>query len=254
MLCILAYLLCVARAEEITVATLNIGHGRGSGPHQIWQSSTRIQHNIDDISNTLGTVDIDLLALQEADHHAWWSGYSSQTQRLSELLDMPHYVQGLHSQATRLVYGTSLLSKLPFVTTRSVSLTSTFPLPSKGFSLGELVIDSHTIVVVSIHLDPLKRSRRLQQVMELESALSSVSHPIIILGDFNVHWGRELQQYCSILNVQPYLPSEVWISYPKLGTRLDWVLTSKEFEVLEYRTVSANISDHNAIVAKLMIH
>jgi endonuclease/exonuclease/phosphatase (EEP) superfamily protein YafD len=73
----------------------------------------------------------------------------------------------------------------------------------------------------------------------------------VILGDFNVEWGNELIEFCSMLNVQAHEPQEKWVTYTNLQRRLDWILTSDGLTVLDYRTLETDISDHRPVIATL---
>ena len=51
-------------ATEVTVATLNIGHGRGDRRHQVLQSAGQIQDNLNRVSELIQIEGIDVLALK----------------------------------------------------------------------------------------------------------------------------------------------------------------------------------------------
>ena len=147
----------VVQAEELRVATLNIGHGRGAGVHQALQSRERVSVNIDEVAGLLQGLELDVLALQEADTFAWWSGHNNQVVTLSETLQLNHSVVGTHSQKHRLEYGTSLLTSIPLIHDQSIVYRSSFPLPSKGFVFGVVQFQGRDIGIASVHLDPLKQ-------------------------------------------------------------------------------------------------
>lgn len=240
-------------SEPLTVATLNLGHGRGTGVHQTFQSQQAIQQNVDKVSEIISPFSVDVLALQEVDTRAWWSGGWNQTQRLGEGLQLPYVLEGAHSQKAGLIYGAGLLSRFEFAQSNTVSERSTFPLPPKGFVMATMMVEQQSIVVVSLHLDPIRAAIRQQQVLSLQRALESIEAPIIIMGDFNVEWGTELEQFCTILNVSAHQPLEAWVTFPKLQRRLDWILFSDEIEVLAYETVEQKLSDHRLVVATVEV-
>lgn len=246
--------LCMsAFGGEITVSTLNIGHGRGTGTHQITQSKGQILQNIDLIAEEVLLIKPDVLALQEADVKAWWSGNTPQSTYLANLLQMSHVVVGEHSHRKRLNYGTSLISQSKLQEVDSQRTPSTFPLPPKGFVMATVMVERQPIVVVSIHLDPFKASVRDTQIDTLVAELKDVDAPLIIMGDFNVEWGQELDVYCSRLNVSPYDPLNQDSTFPKLNLRLDWILASEDFEFVEYQTHGIALSDHRLLSATLVL-
>jgi endonuclease/exonuclease/phosphatase family metal-dependent hydrolase len=117
-------------ATEVRVATLNIGHGRGDSRHQVLQSTEEIYQNLTRVSELVEREGIDVLALQEVDHQAWWSGNRSQSNILGDELQLAHRFQGVHSQKSRLQYGTSILTSYEMLAQKSSVHRSTFPLPS----------------------------------------------------------------------------------------------------------------------------
>jgi endonuclease/exonuclease/phosphatase family metal-dependent hydrolase len=246
-------LFSIASATEVTVATLNIGHGRGDGAHQALQTSVRVQSNIKKIGESLLAHELDVVAFQESDSASWWSGNQNQVQTLSTLLNMPHTLMGVHAQRSRLEYGTSLVSRQPMSETQSIVYRSSFPLPPKGFVVGVMTIDEKEIAVVSIHLDPRKSSIRTRQIDELQKTLATLDLPLIVMGDFNAEWGPELEGYCTKLGLKSYQPTQTLVSFPKLNRRLDWILIGDGLEFRDYFTESTTLSDHNLVVATLRL-
>ena len=106
-------------------------------------------------------------------------------------------------------------------------------------------------MVVSIHLDPRKAHVRARQVDALHTVLKSLDVPVIVMGDFNVEWGSELEGYCTKLGLRPYEPMQSLVSFPRLHRRLDWVLIGDGLTFEEYWTESTTLSDHNLVVAKI---
>ena len=242
-----------ALGGEITVSTLNIGHGKGTGTHQVTQSKGQILQNIDLIAEEVLLNKPDVLGLQEADIKAWWSGNTPQSTYLASLLQMSHVLVGEHSHRKRLNYGTSLISQDKLQEMYSQRTPSTFPLPPKGFVIATVMVEQQQIVVVSIHLDPFKASVRESQIGSLVEELKGFELPRIIMGDFNVEWGEELSSYCSRLNVSPYDPLNQDSTFPKLNRRLDWILASEDLEFVQYQTHDVTLSDHKLLSATLVI-
>ena len=245
--------LSMAFGGDIMVSTLNIGHGRGSGTHQITQSKDDIVKNLEFVGAEIVSRRPDVLALQEADVEAWWSGNVRQSSYVATLLSMPHVLEGEHSRRKRLNYGTSLISQVEMVEIYSQSTPSTFPLPSKGFVIAKVEVEEQSYVVVSIHLDPIKASIRDTQIDTLVEELSTFDVPRIVMGDFNIQWGAELDAYCSKLEVRPYDPLNNHATFPKLNRRLDWILVSEELEFVEYQTHDVALSDHKLLSATVVV-
>ena len=241
----------LVEATEVRVATLNIGHGRGDSRHQVLQSTEQIQHNLARVSELIQRERIDVLALQEVDQQAWWSGNRSQSKILGDELQFEHRFQGMHSQKSRLQYGTSILTSFEMLTQESSVHRSTFPLPSKGYTSAVLNVENQRLMVISLHLDPIRPMHRLKQIESLQLHLSDAQVPYVILGDFNIEWGEELSRFCTMLNVQAHEPHENWVTFTKLQRRLDWILISNGLNVVEYRTLETDISDHRPVIATI---
>ena len=60
--------------KRLRIITLNIAHGRGITPIQGITSSRKIRVNLRKIASLLTTVDPDIVAFQEIDEKARWSG------------------------------------------------------------------------------------------------------------------------------------------------------------------------------------
>lgn len=243
----------IAHSTEITVATLNIGHGRGGGGHQILLSDGAIEDNILHIGRVAQERALDVLAVQEADVHAWWSGYHNQIQTLADLTEMPYSIEGVHSKRSNLRYGTSLLSRTEWTQHNSLGYKSSFVLPPKGFVYGVLVVAEQSLLIVSVHLDPLRSVVREKQIQSLVSVVDAYGLPTIIMGDLNVEWGGELQQYCQLLHVVPYQPEMELSTFVSLDKRFDWILLSPSISFLTYETLEDRISDHRMVVATLFV-
>ena len=245
--------LCVAQATEVVVATLNVGHGRGGQTHQITQSKERILTNLDAVAMALNTVQPDVVAFQEVDELAWWSGHVGQTDYLSEHLTMRKSVKGIHAKRRKLQYGTSLLTRYPLQNVESRVVRSSFPLPPKGFVLGTVNIEGTAVRVASIHLDPLRAPVRQKQMLTLKNDLADWHGPLIIMGDLNIEMGTELSSYCALLNVSTDLSGASEHTYPKLNRRLDWILVSSHFEMVEQTVYAERVSDHLLLSARLRL-
>ncbi len=245
--------LCAAQATEIVVATLNVGHGRGGRFHQVTQSKSRIVNNLDAVSVAIQSVGPDVIALQEVDELAWWSGQLGQTDYLAEQLQIRNRAKGVHTARRKLQYGTSLLSRYPLQSFESRVVHSSFLLPPKGFVIATVNMDETQVRVVSIHLDPLRSTVRQKQVQTLQEELVDWQGPLIIMGDLNVEMGEELSSYCSTLQVSADVSTVSEITYPKLNRRLDWILVSSHFEMVEQTVHGATVSDHRLLSARLML-
>ena len=82
--------------------------------------------------------------------------------------------------------------------------------------------------------------------------------PLAVLGDFNATWEgqrspvRDLAERLDLVTTQPHrrVPS----TYPTLRRRLDWILVSRDVELVGYHVlVDDRLSDHRAVIADVRV-
>jgi endonuclease/exonuclease/phosphatase family metal-dependent hydrolase len=238
-----------------SVLTLNIGHGRGSGMHQLFQSRKRITANADKTAEVLSRENISIAGLQEVDGPGFWNGGLDLIEYLAENSGYPHGVWTKNVETPALSYGTALLSSLPY--SHAVSYTfkaRPFVLP-KGFTLGFFRVSERTdrhVCVVSVHLAPALSYMRKKQVKLLLAKLEDVEMPIVVMGDFNCGWreGSALRLLAERKNLTAWRPYSEELGSHSLGDRrLDWILISEGLEFLEYQVIDNRLSDHKAVKA-----
>ena len=249
-------------AQEFSIITLNIAHGRKDGRNQMLQRTATIRRNLDDIARLLTQTAPDLVALQEADGPSFWSGKFDHVQYLAQQAHFSHHTRGSHVNNGRIDYGTALLSKHPLSKTQSVKFPPSPPTFNKGFVTAELTLPpaktggppaaDAVITVVSLHLDFSRNSVREKQICHLVQHLKTVETPLIIMGDFNCQWPRKdgpLKTLAHELNLHAYRPeSKKLKTYPVFKTRLDWILISRELRFTQYEVLPERLSDHFATI------
>jgi endonuclease/exonuclease/phosphatase family metal-dependent hydrolase len=248
----------VQNKPSLRVMTLNVAHGRKDGLHQVFQSSSTIKTNLEEVAAVLRQIEPDIVALQEADGPSVWSGNLNHVQRLAEDSAFQYAVLGEHAQAPWLINGTAILSTLPLDTPLSVTFSPTPPSWPKGFVLAtvEWPGDSGTTVdIVSVHLDWSRPSVRDEQVDEIIQTLSQRENPLIVMGDFNCDWSTPdsaLRRLARQLHLSAYEPEMLdHVTFPPRDSRYDWILISDELEFKNYRIVPHRISDHLAVVSEI---
>ncbi len=247
------------RKGVLKVLTLNVAHGRSDGRNQALQRTKTIRSNLDDVAKLLARVRPDVAALQEADGPSIWSGGFSHVEYLASNAGFEFSSHGLHVDGAKISFGTALLSCRLLKDALSITFESSPPTFSKGFLVSAVAWPSEpeTLVdVVTVHLDFSRRSVRREQVAQMASELKPRKRPLIILGDFNCDWKREnsaLRVLARELNLVAHKPdANDLITFPKLRTRLDWILISGEFRFIKYEVLSDEpVSDHFAVVAEI---
>ncbi len=247
----------VSTGTSLTVMTLNMAHARSNGFHQALQGWNRAIDNLDDIIAVVDEANPDILALQEADGSSIWSGSFDHVAYLATEQGYRHWLRGEHVAAAGLHYGTALVSRVKLNDPESLRFASSFGSLPKGFVVSTIRWPGSPWIevdVVSVHLDPLSKKRRMAQVGELTDMLKSRGRPVIVMGDMNTEWVKAesaLHKLSADLGVAVFEPNADLVTYPRLGKRLDWIMISDELDFAEHQIVGDGISDHRGVVAVL---
>ena len=247
-------------AGPLRLLTLNVSHGRKTAINQILVGKKKTYENLDAIADLLSVTSADLIALQEADGASRWSGGFDHVSYIARRANYPCIVHGLHSMSWISSYGTALLTRAELLESRSMPFKPSALSKQKGYVRAQLLWQSTVgpvrITVASVHFDFLSRKTRDSQVAEMVSELSKVDGPLIVLGDLNSEWlqdGSQVQTLADGLRLRAFEPARSDLgTYKKpTGSRLDWILISKEFEFGMYRVLPEIVSDHFAVYAEL---
>jgi len=240
----------IEEKETLTLLSINMAHGRGSGRNQILQSNKVIETYVEKIAQLIKEHKGDIVALQEADAPSWWSGGFSHVNRVAELSKMRFAVQGEHINGLGLKYGASLVSNVNVLNAHSQTFQMNIPTFSKGFVLSTCEWQDITFSVVSLHLDFARPSVRKRQLKHVAETLKKEGTPVIVMGDFNTMKSYEsLPDFMEALNLHTWkFDDKSIITFPSLGGfRLDWVLVSTEFEIVHQEVLDEVVSDHRAL-------
>lgn len=240
---------------DITVMTLNIGHGRGASLHQLIQSRRRITGNADAIADVIIREGAQVTGLQEVDGPGFWNGGLDLIEHLAEYSGYPHGIWTKNVETPALSYGTALLSNLAYSHAESYTFKARPIVLPKGFTTGIFRIsetsDKH-VCIVSVHLAPILNIMRKKQIDTLISTLNDMEYPIIVMGDFNCGWkdGSALKYLADKMNLKTWKPESKELGTHSPGhRRLDWILISEELDFVRYEVLSDRLSDHHAVKA-----
>jgi endonuclease/exonuclease/phosphatase family metal-dependent hydrolase len=250
--------------KTLKVMTLNLAHGRKDGLNQLLQSKSRIQNNLEDISAVLNRLQIDVVALQEADAPSLWSGNFNHVALLADQAGYSAHTHTSHASSWLFSYGTALLSRLPFSATLKHTFQPSPPTLNKGYTLGQIVwqpddnADTPILLdIVSVHLDFSRKSVREQQAAELSETLTDRGHPMIIMGDFNSDWFADekvIRALTEKSGFHVYRPEARDLgTYSSSNRRLDWILISTELEFRSLTNLPDILSDHLAVIAEIAV-
>lgn len=246
----------------LTVVTLNLAHGRGTGFSQLLQTAAEAEENLEKVAAVLKVQSADVVALQEADGPSLWSGDMDHVALVAAGADYPWYARATHVSNWMGTYGTAMLARRPFIVARGHTFAPSPPTFNKGFLIGRFAWqpdpekrDAVALDIISVHLDFSRRSVRAGQIREMAARMDPRRRPTIVMGDFNSQWPAEASVVKALARragLSVYQPQA-----PGLGTygggkkRLDWILISHHLEFVRYTVVTAAISDHFAVVAEI---
>lgn len=238
----------------LRVMTWNIAAGRG---------------DLAQTAEVIRSSGADIVALQEVDVH--WSersGFADQAARLAAMLDMdvrfaPIYrLPGAEGSPER-EFGVALLSRRPIVSFRNHEITrlstqadDAEPRPMPGFLDAVVQVGRVTVRVLDTHLDYRPDPQvRAQQVADMLEILGETTRPVILLGDLNAPPDApELTPLRARLR-DVWTGSGSGFTYPADAPvrRIDYILTSGHFAVLDVRVLDTRASDHRPVVADLIV-
>ncbi len=242
--------------DQIRVMTINMAHGRADGRNQMLQSTAIIQENVDNIGQLIARENAQVVALQEADAPSWWSGKFSHVERVATVGGMASAVQGRNVDGLGLHYGAAVVTELKVSGARQVTFEKNAPTFSKGFVVVTCSWPGYAgfeFDVVSLHLDFASATVRSRQLAILGKLVKQSARPIILMGDFNTDMSKDLlPKFLQETGLQTWRVNDSSIvTFPVLGSRIDWIFTSPEFRIVEQRVLDDVLSDHSIVVATL---
>ncbi len=246
----------VLPAKTISVLSINLAHGRANGVHQMLQGEGKISKHLEMVCELINREGVNLVALQEADRHCWWSGGFSHVEELSEATDLSYSAHAANVDGLGLSYGTAIISKEPMIKARQLTFPRNYPTLSKGCIISTCSWpgdDDFRFLAVSVHLDFASESARAEQLGLLSEEIAKLALPVIVLGDFNTDSrDASFTRFVEDLGLSTWeVENFSWITFPSMNRRLDWIMVSKEFQLREFEVLPDVVSDHLAIKAVL---
>jgi len=240
--------------KQIKLMTVNMAHGRGVGINQIFQSNEPIKDNINNIGQVIARETPHVVAMQEADSPSWWSGSFSHVETVGKLAGMSSAIPGRNIDGLGLAYGSAILSKLESKNARQITFKKNIPTFSKGFVVVTCIWpgqSSFEFDAVSLHLDFARKSVRENQLSVLREFVKTSTRPIILMGDFNTDMiGDLLPDFLKDTQLTSWeVDDSSIITFPFLNSRIDWILVSQEFRIVEQTVLDDVLSDHKALTA-----
>jgi endonuclease/exonuclease/phosphatase family metal-dependent hydrolase len=255
----------IALALALRVMTINCAHGARAPIPPIFVGRDAIARNLDAIGAAIDGVHPDVVALQEIDRGAFWSGGLDEVAAVASGANMPHFAFGAHRHVPQLGlhHGTAVLSR-PALHAPESTAFRTSPIDDKGWvkvTLAPEALGGSAVDVVSVHLDPFTPWARRRQIAMMHRALAHRERPLVVMGDMNAAWGRDgrgdVARLARVLGLHAWEPTvdAGHGTYPvgRPWRRIDWILLSPELAFASYATVRADASDHRGVVADVVL-
>lgn len=226
----------VRTQDSLRVMTFNIQHGRG------------IDGQIDlmRIAQLILETDADVVGLNEVDLFLPRSGLTDQLKFLGERTGMNYFfATGVNFGLAK--YGNGVLTRCQINNSQEVSLPRILERESRVLLQFSSVVDGRQVQIFVTHLglNPLEKEKQLTFLAE---KITAITDPIILMGDFN------LTPYSSLMRDFLEETGLRWHSseqtYPadNPSLKLDYILTSEEWEVVSpVQVIPAQASDHLAL-------
>jgi len=257
----------IAIVLALRVMTLNCAHGARAPLPPLLVGRAAIARNLDAIGAAIEDVHPDVVALQEIDRRAFWSGHLDEVGLVAGGSRMPHYAFGAHKDVPGLGlhHGTAVLSRPALHAPESTAFHTSL-LDDKGWvrvTVAPEALGGRAIDVVSVHLDPFTPWARRKQIAMMARAFEHRERPLIVMGDMNAAWGikadgdtARLARVLGLHAWQPAAPADGALgTYPagRPWRRIDWILLSPELAFASYAAVPAHVSDHRGVVADVVL-
>lgn len=208
----------------------------------------------------LGTLGVDIVALQEVDRGTRRSGHVDQTAQLAREAGFPYHEFFPATGRDRGEYGLALLSRHPIEQPRVVRLPVLAGTESRVLGCAVVHVPGGPLSVYVTHLShrPSEGIARRWQVRTIHEVLHADPRPKILAGDFNdvprsaTH--RALTRH--LVDVFDAAgegePGTFPLPFGWMGMlRLDYLFASREVRPLVARVVPTAASDHHVLTATI---
>ena len=227
--------------------------------------------DLDRIASVIAEHEPDVVALQEVD--VFWSersDFEDQARRLGESLDMHSFYGEIYTlsptreNAPPRRYGLAYLSTVPFEHAENFPLSRLSTQTEEpeltvlpGFPSITVTLEGQEIQLFNTHLDYRSDpSVRETQVAEMLDVAGRYSGPQLLLGDLNARPGSpELDPLFDTRFTDAWDESQgPGYTFPAddPDRRIDYILHTDDFEVVNVYVVETEASDHRPVVADLI--
>lgn len=221
--------------------------------------------DLDAVAAVIRAAAPDIVALQEVD--VQWSErsrFADQAAELGAALGMHVRFGPIYQLPPARRFGLAILSRTPIVEFTnhtmprlSTQTNETEPTMLPGFLEAVTVIDGVRVRVFNTHLDYRADPRvRQQQVRAMLDLITARAGPTVLMGDLNAPPSApELQPLFARLRDAWGADEERGLTYPAHAPekRIDYILLSGHFGVVDIRVPAVRASDHLPVIADLRL-
>jgi endonuclease/exonuclease/phosphatase family metal-dependent hydrolase len=250
----------VSTAESpLRLLVYNIRYATGTGPAfhlplpgaGYLRSSRRV---LDDITQFVRREDPDIVGLIEVDSGSVRSGLVNQAEYIADRL-------GAYT-AYECKYGSASINhQLPIVRKQGNAILAAPRVTGERFhyfptGIKRLIIEMELddVCIFLVHLS-LRYRHRQEQLRHLHDLILKAQKPVVVAGDFNTFSGtNELYLFMSATGLRS-ANTHGLASFPSRFPQfeLDFVLVSREIDILDFRIPDVRLSDHRPIVCDFRI-
>ena len=264
----------------LRLLTWNIAHGRGTAAGN-WEGTTEEKRQrIEEIARLIAAAEADVVVLNEVDFCATWSGHQNQAEAIAREAGYPYWVEQRNLDFRFLYgswkFGNALLSRYPIVAAEplelpAVSDSEQWLAGGKRGCLCTLEISpTQQVRVLAVHLETRDEDIRVESASRILAAAKSSWLPLIAAGDFNstprsFPDSRQSSAGENALErlleagvfesrpLDPPTPQEMTFPSAAPARVIDWILFPAGWELLEYRAIDSQLSDHRPVVAEVKL-
>jgi len=256
-------------SQRLRLVTFNIAHGRGLTPIQGFTSSRKLRLNLRRISDLLGKLGADLVALQEIDECSIWAGSFDHLDYLRAHAGFPHAAFGINNRRVGLMnlsYGNAILSRYPIEETETIVFGKS-KVGEKGFLFTEINVGGRVVPVVNLHLHFSSRKKRMIQLdhlvhwlreKERERGAKWAVSPIVC-GDFNTPDTGDDATASLFSHLNDYgdysLHPVMGATFPSPMPRraLDFIFVPPGCKAVKSEVVRSFLSDHRPVMVEFSV-
>lgn len=240
---------CVALSEDVGFRVLTLNVHSGFGPDGTFDL-VRIARHLD-------RWRIDVALLQEVDRFRRRSRYLDMPRALARLTGMEVAFGNNVRRGPRSEYGVATLSRFPITLRRNSHLPRRPGFQQRGLLRTDLDVGGTTVSVFNTHLDHLSASMRRRQLAAIRPLVRATRHPAVLGGDLNATPDSR------VLALARTFVRDAWTAAgsgpgatgPARAPRrrIDYLMYTPPLVVRRAEVMSAVISDHRGVRARLVL-